>query len=179
MAGSPRLAAAENRGLAEAESPVAAAENRGLVEAESPVAAADSHVAQVESRPHIMRKRMTRGVVALSAFSLAGSAVNYASNLAFARVLSPASYGDLTSLLALSVVIAVPFTAAQTRVASRVAIHAAEGRWDRVQYAVRHALAHLTVIALVATLVYCAAIPLVVDALSSPGRRPGARPGRR
>ena len=63
----------------------------------------------------------TRGVMALSALSLLASVVNYGSNLAFARVLTPASYGDLTSLLALSVVVAVPLTAAQTRIATRVA----------------------------------------------------------
>jgi O-antigen/teichoic acid export membrane protein len=107
----------------------------------------------------------TRGVVALSAFSLLAGVVNYGSNLAFARVLSPASYGDLTSLLALSVILAVPLTAAQTRVAGRVAACAAENRWDRIQYVVRYALAHLTVIAIGATLVYAAAIPLVVDVL--------------
>jgi O-antigen/teichoic acid export membrane protein len=106
--------------------------------------------------------RMTRSVVLLAAITLAGSAINYGSNLVFARLLTPASYGDLTSLLALSVVVAVPFTAAQTRVATRVAAYAAEGRWERVQYVVRHALAHLSVISLVATLLYCAAIPLVV-----------------
>lgn len=108
------------------------------------------------------RVRLTRGVLLLSVLSLGASFVNYGSNLAFARVLSPASYGDLTSLLALSVVLAVPFTAAQTRVASRVAAYAAERRWDRVQYTVRHALAHLATLAVAATLLYCAAIPVVV-----------------
>jgi O-antigen/teichoic acid export membrane protein len=46
-----------------------------------------------------------------------------------------------------------------------VSAHAAEGRWDRVQYTVRHATAHLTVLAVIATLIYCAAIPLVKSAL--------------
>ena len=57
---------------------------------------------------------MTRGVILLSVFTIAGSAINYASNLVFARLLTPSSYGDLTSLLSLSVVVAVPFTAAQS-----------------------------------------------------------------
>ncbi|MBV9820234.1 MAG: hypothetical protein JOZ07_18035 [Solirubrobacterales bacterium] len=92
---------------------------------------------------------------------MTASAVNYGSNLAFARILTPGSYGDLSSLFALSVVVAVPFAAAQTRVASRVAGHVARGQEERVQSVVRHALAHLTVVALLATMVYCAAIPLV------------------
>jgi O-antigen/teichoic acid export membrane protein/SAM-dependent methyltransferase len=107
------------------------------------------------------RRRVTRGVLVLSAITLAGSAVNYASNLAFARVLTPASYGDLSSLLALSVVVAVPFAAAQTRVASRVAAHASENNWERVQYTVRNSVAHLGLLAILATLVYCASIPLI------------------
>jgi O-antigen/teichoic acid export membrane protein len=105
---------------------------------------------------------MTRSVLLLSAITLTGSAVNYVSNIAFARVLSPASYGDLSSLLALSVVVAVPFTAAQTRVASRVAMYAAERNWERVQYVVRNSVAHLTLLALIATMIYCATIPLIV-----------------
>lgn len=108
---------------------------------------------------------MTRGVILLSVFTIAGSAINYASNLVFARLLTPASYGDLTSLLSLSVVVAVPFTAAQTRVAARVSAHVREGRWERVQFVVRNALAHLTVVSIVATLIYCATIPLVVHFL--------------
>lgn len=111
------------------------------------------------------RVRITRGVLLLSTLTMAASAVNYGSNLAFARVLTPASYGDLTSLLALFMVVVVPFTAGQTRIATRVAAFAAEGRHDRVRWAVRRALAHLTVIAVVATLLYCAAIPLVTSAL--------------
>jgi O-antigen/teichoic acid export membrane protein len=107
--------------------------------------------------------RKTHGLLMLSVLSLAASFVNYGSNLAFARVLSPASYGDLTSLLALSVVLAVPLAAAQTRVASRVAAYATDRNWDRVQDTVRHALAHLTVVAVCATALYCAAIPLVAD----------------
>ena len=110
-------------------------------------------------------RRMTRSVLLLSAITMVGSAVNYGSNLAFARVMTPASYGDLTSLLALSMVVAVPFTAAQTRVATRVAAHIGQGD-GTVQYTVRHALAQLGVIALVATL-STAAIPLVKRCFTS------------
>lgn len=105
--------------------------------------------------------RMTRAVVLLSALSMVSSAINYASNLTFARILDPPSYGDLSSLLALSVVVAVPFTAAQTRVASRVATYASAGNFERVQHTVRHALAHITVVACVATAIYAALIPVV------------------
>lgn len=114
---------------------------------------------------HVVPRRMTRQVALLWVLSMAGNVMNYASNLAFARVLPTASYGDLTSLLALSVVVAVPFTAAQTRVAARVSVYAREGRWDRVQYVVRNALAHLTVVSLGATLLYFAVIPAIVPLL--------------
>lgn len=107
------------------------------------------------------RARMARGVLLLSALTMISSAVNYGSNLAFARVMTPASYGDLTSLLALFMVVVVPFTAAQTRIATRVAALAAAGRHGEVRYTVRHALAQLGVIAVLATALYCAAIPLV------------------
>lgn len=114
-------------------------------------------------RPHRARTGMPRSVVLLSALTLAASGVNYVSNLAFARVLTPASYGDLTSLLALFMVVVVPLTAAQTRIATRVAGLAALGDVDGVKATVRHSLIRLGVVALVATAIYGAAIPLVAD----------------
>ena len=91
---------------------------------------------------------MTRGVLLLSAFTLTGSFINYVSNLLFARVMTPASYGDLTSLLSLSVVIAVPFTAAQTRVACTRPARRSRGTVRTASStSCRHALAHLTVVA--------------------------------
>ncbi|HYF24784.1 MAG TPA: hypothetical protein VD931_03510 [Baekduia sp.] len=110
-------------------------------------------------------RRMRRGALWLSVLTLLASAVNYGSNLIFSRILTPASYGDLTALLALSVVIAVPFTAAQTRVAEKVASFAAQDNWERVQYTVRHAMAHLTVLAGIGTALYLATVPLLEDLL--------------
>jgi O-antigen/teichoic acid export membrane protein len=111
---------------------------------------------------------MGRGVMLLAPLSAAASVLNYASNLTFAHILGPAAYGDLTSLLALSVVAAVPFTAAQTRVASRVAQVAA----DRLAPLVRDAVTRLGVLGLAVTLLYCAAIPVVVHALRLPATAP-------
>jgi O-antigen/teichoic acid export membrane protein len=107
------------------------------------------------------RARLARGVLALSTLSIAASVVNYGSNLAFARALTPASYGDLTSLLALSVVLAVPFAAPQTRLAGRIAARTSAGA--EVGGLVRAAVGRLALIALVTTAAYCAAIPLVTD----------------
>ncbi len=101
----------------------------------------------------------------LAPLSIAASVVNYGSNLTFARILTPAAYGDLTSLLAVSMVVAVPFTAAQTRVAGRVAAEVAARRPDRVRALARTAAARLGVLGLALTLVYCAAIPLVIALL--------------
>ena len=128
-----------------------------------PAVVAPAVIAVARSPASIIRR--TRGLLMLSVLSLGASFVNYGSNLAFARVLSPASYGDLTSLLAVSVVVAVPLAAAQTRVAGRVAAYATEHRWGRVQDTVRQALMQLTMVAIVATALYCAAIPLVVSVL--------------
>jgi O-antigen/teichoic acid export membrane protein len=97
--------------------------------------------------------------------TLAASATNYASNLIFSRVLSPASYGDLTALLALVVVLTVPTGAAQTVIAERVARHLVNGRRDRVRYLIRYAIGHVSVIAIVVGALYTLSIPLVVEVL--------------
>ena len=109
--------------------------------------------------------RMTMGASVMVVLALLASTMNYASNLIFSRILEPASYGDLTALLALLVVITVPTGAAQTVIAERVASNAAAGRLERVGYILRHALAHVFVIALAVSFVYTLSIPLVVDVL--------------
>jgi O-antigen/teichoic acid export membrane protein len=109
--------------------------------------------------------QMGRGASVLVILSLVASATNYASNLIFSRLLEPASYGDLTALLALVVVLTVPTSAAQTVIAERVASHMAAGRLDRVRYLIRHALGHVAVIAIVVGFLYTLSIPLVVELL--------------
>lgn len=111
-------------------------------------------------------RTMRRGASLMVIFTGVASALNYASNLAFSRALSTTGYGELTALLAFSVVLAVPTGAAQTVIAERVAVHMADGRIDRVRYLVRHALAHVGVIAVLGGAIYIAAIPLVVKAFS-------------
>jgi O-antigen/teichoic acid export membrane protein len=97
--------------------------------------------------------------------TLLASIVNYASNIIFSRLLSPASYGDLTALIAFSVIVAVPTGAAQTMVAERIAILLAEGKHDQARYLIRHAVAHVATIALILGLAYTACIPLIKPAL--------------
>ena len=127
------------------------------------LAAAAQPLSAANRRIRAPRARLAGGVIALSTLSIAASAVNYGSNLAFARALTPASYGDLTSLLAMSVVLAVPFAAVQTRLAGRIAARGSAGA--RVGGLVRGAVKRLTVISLAATVSYCVAIPLVADLL--------------
>ncbi len=115
--------------------------------------------------PGGLAREMGRGAFWLSVLTLLASGVNYASNLVFSRLLSPASFGDLTSLLAFSVIAAVPVAAAQTRVAERVAHYTAEGDHHTMRYLVRHALAHIGTIAAGATFLYILCIPLVVRLL--------------
>jgi O-antigen/teichoic acid export membrane protein len=97
--------------------------------------------------------------------TLLASVANYGSNVIFSRLLSPASYGDLTALIALSVIVAVPTGAAQTVVAERVAALHAAGEHEQARYLIRHAVAHVAAIALALGLVYTACIPLVKLAL--------------
>jgi O-antigen/teichoic acid export membrane protein len=106
------------------------------------------------------------GLSALAILTLLASAMNYASSIVFSRVLSPVGFGDLTAMLALGAVIAVPTTAAQTVIAERVAVHVAGGRMDNVRYLIRHGFAHILVLALLGTAVYVLCIPLVVRVFS-------------
>jgi O-antigen/teichoic acid export membrane protein len=108
------------------------------------------------------------GLIVLTSLA---NVVNYASSLAFSRVLEPVGFGELTSLLALSIVLAVPLGAAQTVLAERIATARAAGDENRVRYLIRYALGHVTVLAVVCGLVYVACIPLVVEALGI--REPG------
>ncbi|MEA2474701.1 MAG: hypothetical protein QOE06_2616 [Thermoleophilaceae bacterium] len=104
------------------------------------------------------------GVSALALLTFFASAVNYASSVIFSRVLDPVGFGDLTSMLALGAVIAVPTSAAQTVIAERVAYWHTRGETDVVRYLVRHAAAHITVLAFAVTALYALSIPLVVKA---------------
>jgi O-antigen/teichoic acid export membrane protein len=112
----------------------------------------------------VLRRR--QGASAMVVLTLVASAINYGSNVIFSHVLDPVGYGELTALFALSVVLAIPTGAAQTMIAERIAVYSEEGRRERVHYMVRHALAHVSVVAAAAGLVYLAATPLVVDLLS-------------
>jgi O-antigen/teichoic acid export membrane protein len=49
--------------------------------------------------------------------------------------------------------------------AERIAVYSGEGDWHTVRYLVRHALAHLTTLAAIATIVYLAALPLIIKLL--------------
>jgi O-antigen/teichoic acid export membrane protein len=132
--------------------------------AATPPLAAVPEVAPAAERSSVL-SRMTMGASVMVVLALIASTLNYASNLIFSRILEPASYGDLTALLALLVVITVPTGAAQTVIAERVASNAAAGRIERIGYLLRHALAHVLVIALAVSFIYTVSIPLVVDVL--------------
>jgi O-antigen/teichoic acid export membrane protein len=111
-------------------------------------------------------RRLARSSALMVALTLLASVTNYASNLIFGRLLSPASFGDLTALLALGVIIATPTTAAQTIMAERVAAHQARGDANTLRYLIRHATAHVMVISVAVGTLYGLSIPLVVSALN-------------
>jgi O-antigen/teichoic acid export membrane protein len=122
----------------------------------------DTESRQVETR---IGERLGRATSTMVLLTLLASVTNYASNIVFSRLLSPASYGDLTALIAFTVIAAVPTGAAQTVVAERMAVLLSEGQRDRARYLIRHAVAHVAMIALILGLLYVACIPLVKTAL--------------
>ncbi len=81
---------------------------------------------------------------------------NYASSIVFSHLLPTSGYGDLTALLAVTTIAAIPTGAAQTVIAGRVAVlPPAEAR-----YFVRQALAHVATLALLIGVVCLACAPL-------------------
>lgn len=96
-------------------------------------------------------------------FTTVASLVNYASNLIFSRVLDPVGFGELTALMAFVVFVAVPTGAAQTMLAERIARLRSDGEDETIRYLLRYAISHVVVIAAIATAVYAACVPLVVE----------------
>lgn len=129
-----------------------------IVTLERPKAAADG--------PPKAKRSNAVGMSALAVLVFVASALNYLSSVIFSRVLDPVGFGELTTLLALAAIVAVPTGAAQTIVAERVAVHASQGRLDRVRYMVRHGSAHILVIATLGTVAYMLCIPIIAEVLS-------------
>lgn len=105
------------------------------------------------------------GTTALVLLTGLASATNYASNLIFSRLLTPASFGDLAALLALVVVVTVPASAGQTIGAERVAALVASGETDRLRRMIRHGLAHVAVLSGISALIAGLAAPLIYELL--------------
>lgn len=109
---------------------------------------------------------LARSSALMVGLTLLASVTNYGSNLIFGRLLTPASFGDLTALLALALIAATPTTAAQTVMAERVAAHSARGDEKTLRYLIRHATAHVLVISFAVGAVFTLAIPVVIHAFS-------------
>jgi O-antigen/teichoic acid export membrane protein len=114
--------------------------------------------------PSLLR-RLGRDTTTMVVLTFLASVVNYASSIVFSHLLSPSSFGDLTVLFTLSVVIAVPSGAAQTVIAGRLATFVAQGRDADAAYLIRYAVAYIGLIALIVAVVYMACVPLVDTAL--------------
>lgn len=118
-----------------------------------------------QAAPSPTQARISASLV-MVVLSLLAGVVNYASNLVFGRLLTPGEFGDLTALLALSVILAVPAYAAQTRVAERLATHRARGDLRTAAYSLRHNSAHVMVYALAAGGAALLLAPVIESALS-------------
>src|SRR3954462_5685825 len=129
--------------------------------------ARDTRVAPNPSLPEATKRAsMGRATTIMVALTLLASATNYLSNLVFGRLLTPESFGDLTALLALAVIVATPTAAAQTVIAERVAAYHAVGDTHTLKYLIRHATAHVLLISIAVGAVYTVCVPLVVKALN-------------
>ncbi len=105
------------------------------------------------------------GTTALVLLTGLASATNYASNLIFSRLLTPASFGDLAALLALVVVVTVPASAGQTIGAERIAALVAAGETAHMRRMIRHGLAHVAVLSGISAIVAGLAAPLIYEVL--------------
>jgi O-antigen/teichoic acid export membrane protein len=121
---------------------------------------------QTPQAPAAHSRAIARSSTIVFAFTLAASATNYLSNLALGRVLTPSSYGDLTALLALTVVASIPGGAAQTVIAERLARDRAQGSMGGIGWVIRYSTGHIGVAALGVGLVYATCIPLVESVLN-------------
>jgi O-antigen/teichoic acid export membrane protein len=110
-------------------------------------------------------RALARSSTLVFAFTLAASATNYLSNVILGRVLTPASFGDLTALLSLTVIVSIPAGAAQAIVAQRIARNRHDGADGEVAWAIRYSTGHIGVAALAVGLVYAMCIPLVESVL--------------
>jgi glycosyltransferase involved in cell wall biosynthesis/O-antigen/teichoic acid export membrane protein len=77
-------------------------------------------------------REYSRGVAPLLIAMSALNASNYVFHVAISRLLGPTSYGALTALLALMLVVSVPFGVLQATIAKRTAIMRAEENVDEV-----------------------------------------------
>lgn len=118
------------------------------------------------SPPHPAPRTLARTSTIVFVFTLTASVLNYLSNLVFGRLLTPAEYGDLTALLALVVVLAIPAVAAQTIVAARLARDREENDERHIAWLIRYATGHIGAVACAVGLAYALAIPLVTSGLN-------------
>lgn len=118
-----------------------------------------------------LRDPLARNAVVLTVFTLVANAANYLTNIVFGRLLSPVGYGELTALLALSVLIAIPTGAAQTIIAERVAVLQSRGDHEGLRWTIRYALGHVAGIGAMVAVGYLALTPLVIRVLDL--RHPG------
>jgi O-antigen/teichoic acid export membrane protein len=110
-------------------------------------------------------RQLGEGTTIMVVLSTLANVCNYASNLVFGHMLSTEAYGDLTALLALVTLVAVPTGAAQTVIAERIAVLMASGNGERVRYLIRYAWGHAFTLAVIVGVIYTACIPLVKSAL--------------
>ena len=89
------------------------------------------------------------------------NASNYLFHIIVSRELGPSSYGALTSLLAVLLVLSVPLNVLQTTVAKRAAILRAQGHADELPELSRAAVRVILPFAIIGALIFCVGSPVL------------------
>ena len=109
----------------------------------------------------IMTDDMTRHGAIMVAFGLMAGLISYGFQLTMARMLTPAQYGTLYSLLSLLVILSIFSSAINNSVTKFASMFKAQGRLDRVNYLWRFSLKRALLIGLAGFLVLSLLSPLI------------------
>ena len=114
----------------------------------------------------IMTDDMTRHGAIMVAFGLMAGLISYGFQLTMARMLTPAQYGTLYSLLSLLVILSIFSSAINNSVTKFASMFKAQGRPDRVNYLWRFSLKRALLIGLAGFLVLSILTPLISSFLN-------------
>ena len=114
----------------------------------------------------IMTDDMTRHGTIMVAFGLTAGLINYGFQLTMARMLTPAQFGTLSSLLSLLVILSIFSSAVNTSITKFASMFKAQGRLGKISYLWRSYLKRTLLIGLGSFLLLSALSPLISNFLN-------------